>query len=118
MTPSRQRALISWIPPEQGGRRSPPSGPRYITVVRFEEDENWAREAWSLVAEFLKPVDRGRYTLADVSFLAPEAPIHFLREGSRFMLMEGRTPVAKGVVLPSSTDVPDQMSQFEASLIG
>jgi len=87
-------------------------------VVRFEEDDNWALESWSLAVEFLKPVDRGRYALADVMFLAPGAPTHFLHEGSRFMLMEGRTPVAKGVVLPSSTDVPDQMSQFEASLIG
>lgn len=118
MTPVRQRALISWIPAEQGGRESPPSGPRYVTVVRFEEDENWQQEGWSLVVEFLKPVDRGRYTLADVTFLAPAAPTHFLHAGSRFMLMEGKKPVAKGVVLPSSTPVPDQMSVFEASLIG
>jgi hypothetical protein len=113
-----ERALISWIPADQGGRQAPPAGPRYVTVARFEEDEQWPDRAWSLVIEFVKTVDRGRYTLASVRFLAEEAPSHLLHRGSRFTLMEGARRVAKGVVLSPSTPVPDQMSEFEASLIG
>ena len=116
MTPT-QRAIIAWIPTEQGGRRQPPPGPQYSTVVRFEEDAQFALGAWSLVVKFTKSIGE-HHTLADVAFLFDDGPMQLLHPGSRFVLMEGARWVAKGVVLPPTTAVPDQMSEFETSLIG
>src|SRR5579863_5421159 len=95
-----QHAMISWISSEDGGRKQPPSGPRYVTVARFEEDEKGAEEAWSLVVDFEKQFKDPRLLLANIRFLVDEAPHHLLHRGSRFELLEGRKRVAKGIVLP------------------
>lgn len=111
-------AFISWVPADEGGRSRPPSGPTYSTLVRFEEDSSWPKEAWSLVVRFLKPIRGGRYLHANVQFLVDDAPHHLLHAGSRFELFEGHKRVAKGVVLPQSLPVPDEISEFESALIG
>jgi hypothetical protein len=114
----RAQTLISWTPPDEGGRSAPPAGPVYTTVCRFEEDENWPGQAWSLVIHFRRPLRDQRHLHAEVEFLAPEAPSHLLRRGNRFELFEGRRKVAKGVILPSSLSVPEELSPFESALIG
>ena len=117
MTPA-QPAIISWIPADQGGRQHAPAGPTYTTVARFEEDENWPQDAWTLVVKLLRPLGDGRYSLAEIAFLADQGPAALLHRGSRFVLLEGPRRVAKGVVLAPSTPVPEEMTEFESSLIG
>lgn len=113
-----QRAMISWMSEEDGGRKQPPSGPRYVTVARFEEDEKSDDEAWSLVVDFEKQFKDPRIVLATVRFLVDEAPHHLLHRGSRFELLEGRKRVAKGIVLPSTVAIPEEINEFESALIG
>ena len=94
------KARIRWIPAAAGGRPSPPTGPRYSTVARFEADAaSWPERAWSIVAEFHGPPDETLCTIANVQFLIPEAPTHLLRPGGQFELYEGRRLVARGEVL-------------------
>ena len=113
-----ERAVISWVPFEEGGRAAPPTGPVYSTVARFEDDvDNWPRSAWSLVLRLVRPFRNARYQLAEVSFLNDAAPSHLLRRGSRFELLEGNRRVAKGVVVDPSAQIPVEMSEFESSLI-
>jgi hypothetical protein len=93
------RAVIDWIPREQGGRREPPSGfgaRSYSTVVRFT-DEPWpAPLAWSMVVKMLESIDEGYRWLADVDFLVDAAPHDSLHEGREFELYEGKKCVARG----------------------
>jgi hypothetical protein len=113
-----QRAIIAWIPTEQGGRAEPPPGPQYMTMARFEEDDQFSLGAWTLVVKFIRSIGDGHHTLADVGFLNDDGPLQLLHPGSRFVLMEGARRVAKAVVLPPTAAVPDRMSEFETSLIG
>ncbi|MDB5291547.1 MAG: hypothetical protein JWL69_2788 [Phycisphaerales bacterium] len=94
------RAYISWVPLGEGGRRRPPAGPVYSTIAYFEGDENWPKQAWSVVLRFVRPLNGGQCLIADVDFAVPEAPAALLGKGSRFELLEGRHRVAKGVVWP------------------
>lgn len=92
------KAKIDWLSEEAGGR-SPPSGPRYITVARFDDEkEKYPKEAWSLVVEFSNSPDY-LILFADVRFLVEDAPVHLLHSGSVFELYEGRKQVATGRVL-------------------
>lgn len=94
------QAKVSWVSKQAGGRHSPPPGPRYITVARFDEDrESYPEEAWSLVLELSSPPSNSLDLIVDVSFLADDAPDHLLHPGSRFELFEGRQRVATGEVL-------------------
>jgi hypothetical protein len=94
------KAQVSWVPRELGGRESPPSGPRYITVARFEDDkDNYPKEAWSLVLEFNDLPDDSLNVVADVRFLVEDAPVQLLHQGSNFELYEGSRLVGRGTVL-------------------
>lgn len=94
------KAKVWWVPKEEGGRDRPPSGPRYITVARFEDDkESYPKEAWSLVLEFNGSPGGSLCIMADVRFLVDEAPTHLLHPGSSFELYEGRQLVARGEVV-------------------
>jgi hypothetical protein len=56
-----------------------------------------------LIVRFEKfPTADDLESIAFVSFLSPEAPQHFLHEGSTFEVMEGLKTVAHGVVDESS----------------
>lgn len=82
------------------GRQIPPPGPKYSTVARFEhQKEQWLKEAWSLVIEFIEQPDQSLSHRVKVSFLADEAPAEMLAKGSVFELMEGPHAVAKGTVI-------------------
>jgi hypothetical protein len=105
-----RRAIIDWIPKEEGGRSQPPSGvgsPPYSTVIRFVEDPWPSPVAWSLVVnKDEKLSEQGRW-LADVHFLFEEAPHDALRDGREFELYEGNKCVARGRILDDS--IPDQL---------
>lgn len=114
------RAVILWLPRERGGRTTPPAGPGYTTVARFEDSrDRWPDEAWSMVVDFLKVFgDKSHATLCAVRFQSPQAPSELLTAGARFELCEGARVVAKGVVLPSEITVPPQLDEFALSLLG
>jgi len=94
------RARICWLPPDAGGRDSPPPGPRYSTVARFADlAARWPDEAWSIVADFLGKPDQSGCVEVALRFLVEDAPSGLLRPGSRFDLFEGDQLVATGEVL-------------------
>jgi hypothetical protein len=100
MTNKSVKAKICWITKEAGGRESPPPGPRFSTVARFEDlKDKWPEEAWSVVVEFTEPPDESLCVIADVSLLNPQGPTNLLRPGSMFELFEGHRLVARGKVL-------------------
>ena len=109
-------AMLSWVPHEKGGRRAFPPGPTYSSVVRFDEDNGWPTNAWSLVVEYIRSYAAGQYVYARVKFLVPEAPHELLREGSRFQLYEGRKLVATGLIRAGDS-VPNESDEFEQSLL-
>jgi hypothetical protein len=91
-------ANLQWRKSEEGGRQSPPPGPRYSSVAWFEDQkESWRKEAWSLVIEIAEPPDDSLSHRVRVSFLA-DGPDELLRPGRVFELMEGRRAVAKGTM--------------------
>jgi len=97
------QARICWLPEKEGGRKTIPLGPRYVMVARFEQEKDkWPEEAWSLAIENSVPTGDLRSqqcVMANVHFLAPEAPTQLLYKGSRFELFEGRRCVATGEIL-------------------
>jgi hypothetical protein len=97
----KQKARVRWIKPEDGGRQSPPPGPKYSTVARFEAlADRWPREAWSVVLYIIAPADAEGIMLVEIEMLAGnDAPKELLSPGSRFELFEGRKRVATGEVL-------------------
>lgn len=86
-------AIIKWIKEKDGGRKKLPIE-RYSTAARFVGHD----EAWSLVLELKPPVMR-RVQVADVRFLAHDAPEDWLHAGAAFQLYEGTWMVAHGGVL-------------------
>jgi hypothetical protein len=93
-------AKLQWLKPDQGGRSSPPAGPKYITVVRFEsKKEDWLKEAWSLVVEFKSPPNDELEHYVELSFLMPQGPNELLVKGAVFELMEGAQAVARGLII-------------------
>lgn len=94
------KARIRWLTPEEGGRKKPPIGPRYVTVVHFENDKSYPDEAWSIVVEYANEPDQSLTIIADVYFLVDEAPVKFLEPGNKFELLEGPKIVAYGEILP------------------
>lgn len=118
MSERSQHAVVYWVPAESGGRRSVPARGVYSTVARFEDDQTWPHEAWSLVLHIDRSFRDGRYAHATIEFLSEDAPQNLLRAGSRFELLEGMRRVAKGVVLPSTVAMPDEVNDFAAALLG
>ena len=93
------KARIQWLSADVGGRPAPPTGPRYSTVARFAAvADKWPTEAWSVVLEIEEPANTGGVMTALIRLLAPDAP-DLLVQGGEFDLFEGRTIVARGVVL-------------------
>lgn len=94
------RALVTWIPKNEGGRNIPPVGPRYVSVVRFEEAmEAYSKNAWSLVIEFARRPGDSLVVEAVVSFLMDDAPHHLLHPGGKFEIFEGSRKVGYGEVI-------------------
>jgi hypothetical protein len=98
------RAIVEWMPKEQGGRNEPPAGagsPPYATVVRFVDTEQpWPPPiAWSLVVEKDEALSERYRWVADVHFLMNDAPHDSLRPGRAFELYEGKKLVTRGRIL-------------------
>jgi hypothetical protein len=92
-------ARLRWLRPEQGGRTAPPSGPTYSAVARFHEtEEQWLKDAWSVVAEFNNPPDSTWSHFVTVCCLSDAAPANLLANGRVFTLYEGQRKVAEGTV--------------------
>jgi len=101
---AKTRAVVDWIPWDQGGRKQPPAGvgaPPYVSVVRFADaKEPWPPPvAWSLVVEKDEMSSEPLRWIADVRFLVDEAPHEALRPGREFDLYEGSKRVAHGRIL-------------------
>jgi hypothetical protein len=96
-------ARIVWLSASEGGRKTPPSGARYIAPALFvgRLDLN----SWSLVVDLLVRFSDPTEWIATVRFLSPEAPSELLSDGARFELMEGSKRVAIGTV--GSAAVPE-----------
>jgi len=94
------KSRVCWVKKEAGGRESPPSGPRYSTAARFEDEKDkWPQEAWSVLLEFTGPPDESLCVIANVSLLNPQGPTRLLHPSSVFELYEGNQLVARGEVL-------------------
>lgn len=93
-------AILRWIPPNKGGMKAHPVGPRYVRPVRFpQQKDTWTKEAWSLIVEWSEPPDETLQHHVTVRFLVDGAPDEFLVRGNRFELLEGDRIVAIGEVL-------------------
>jgi len=97
---TQRTARITWLTAEQGGRGVPPSGPRYVAPVRFDGGVD-ASECgnWSLVVELVTHPAPSADWIADVRFLADEAPQTWLTDGASFALYEGKKRVAVGTIV-------------------
>lgn len=112
-------AILRWIPASRGGRTAPPpNAVGYTTPVRVESDPTEARGAWSVRIHEARQLRGPDVLVVRVAPVVPEAPADLLREGERFEFMEGRRVVAKGVVLPASVRIPEQIDDFELALLG
>jgi hypothetical protein len=110
-------ARITWLTPEEGGRRVPPSGPRYIAPARFEDQPPGAEGAnWSLVVDLVSRPPGSADWLAEVRYLVDEAPHELLRLGASFELYEGKKCVARGAIInpkPETVDLPGVQAAAE-----
>ncbi len=96
-------ARITWLTAAQGGRQIPFTGERYSTPARFPgATELSTKESWSLVVDRVALGDMPNEWIADVRFLAKEAPQDLLVEGVKFELCEGMMCTARGVILASA----------------
>lgn len=93
MTEMWTDALVYW---EDLDRPTwPPSGSKYSTVSRFDEDTDWPDKAWSVVLHFDEsPHQQGSPSRATVRFLVTDAPQERLVVGAKFSVYEGRTKTA------------------------
>jgi hypothetical protein len=93
-------AKLRWMRPDEGGRKTPPPGPRIVMVPLFEQQrETWLKEAWSMVIEWNEAPDASRTHNVNLRFLVNGAPDHLLTTGNRFELLEGNLIVAIGEIL-------------------
>lgn len=97
------RALLTWISSENGGRKCLPTGPTYSTVARFDIQDNWPEEAWSLWIDFEEIAKLETPQKVKIRFLL-DGPQILLSEGSRFALYEGSRVVARGEVVEECVD--------------
>jgi hypothetical protein len=99
-----QRAKVTWLPSEEGGRSALPTGTRYVTIGRFPEDgPKWPDGSWSVVLDFPKPPsEQGVTSFGRASFLVGNAPEERLRPGRTFELYEGLRKVATVELLGDS----------------
>jgi hypothetical protein len=98
-------ARVQWLAERDGGRKAPPTGPRYWAVARFPEAKRSPPSmAWSVVVDLLEHTPTEGVGHVNLSFLVGDAaPQELLLAGATFELMEGPHVVAHGVVLEDVT---------------
>ena len=115
-----KRARIEWLTREQEGRKQPPSGKveggshPYTTEVRFIPQAWPLSMGWSLVVEKDEAKSSNDTWLADVHFLAYDAPHDELSGGRQFELFEGRKCVARGTIVGESVRTGEKGSEIAA----
>lgn len=93
MTTRNAFVKVNWI-----GKKTfnLPKGKKYVTVAKFAEDADWAKEAWSIILEFDEsPEVQGNPSKAKAHFLVADAPQDRLQAGKSFELYEGIDKVAE-----------------------
>jgi len=94
-------AKVHWLPPDQGGRSSPPSGPIYAATGQFTA---LGDEYFSVVLRFPSKKTAQMHSLseaqqsldeAELGFLAPELLEKRLAPGMKLWLYEGPRIVAE-----------------------
>ena len=91
------KARINWTPVEAGGRINIlPVGMRYCPIIVFELEQD-GETLWS--AEVYNTSIEGRTSVADISYLADDAPYHLFQAGRKFHLYEGQRIVAEGAIV-------------------
>lgn len=95
-----RQAVIDWISPADGGRRSgPPDGSDYAAPAKFiAHADTWSFEAWDLLVHKVKCVGGQNKWIAEVHFRVDEAPHAWLIPHAVFELYEGRRCVAIGTI--------------------
>ena len=91
------KSQITWALPKDGGREYVlPIGMRYCPIIVFigkqDSDSLWSAEIYNTSID-------DRVSIAELSYLVDAAPDYLLHTGNEFLLYEGQSVVAKGVVL-------------------
>ena len=93
-------AVLTWVSPNVGGRKTPPTVRCYRSLSRFDEDPNWSRGVWDILVEFIDLPTFEAPSKVRISFASPGAPTDLLHTGNRFELREGKKVVARGQIDP------------------
>jgi hypothetical protein len=94
---------LRWLSAEEGGRHSPPPGPRHVSAARFAAP-GLAVEEFSVVLDLAAGGQ-----LASLRLLAPEQAPHVAQRifpGARLTLLEGQRVVAEAEVQYVADDEP------------
>ena len=91
-------AQINWLPFDQGGRKTIPSGNMYCPIIVTEGSTfDLQNECWSIIIRNIQIVGGGK-TLCEIQYFSELAPKN-LFPGIKFMLYEGSKLVATGFVV-------------------
>ena len=100
------QAVVCWVTPDMGGRRSgPPAAPVYAaTTVPVPEDDDGPQPGWpigenqtSILIQRTATLPGGAW-LCKIDFLARDIAELFVRPGAAMLVMEGPKVVATAVV--------------------
>lgn len=97
MSTHKVRVELHWLTHEEGGRRSPPPGPTFLIPMRLTREPS-ANPVWSVRLDDIAYSPNGLDAKAILSFVFEDAPVDWLKRGTKFYLAEGRRAVAEGVV--------------------
>jgi hypothetical protein len=95
------RARIHWFGIDEGGRRTPPNGPRFAATAAFEEDWTRGKEAARVysVALLFESSSSSRDHEAFLDFMSPGLVRAALRPGARMVIFDGPHPIASAELL-------------------
>lgn len=96
MSPLLARVRFDWLPPEQGGRRTPWIGDRYVPTARIAGDN----ELFSVIVRF-ETGDRPNPTQGVLGLLNPDltSVCSRIHAGTRLDITEGPRKVADCTVI-------------------
>ena len=90
-----KKAIISFLTPEQGGRKTLPTSTIYYATTKIE---SVSPNFWSIVIQFERPLGENEYTSScKLTFLVDSAPFYILEETNELFIYEGPRKVGKVV---------------------
>lgn len=95
-------AHIKFLKPEAGGMDNLPSGHLSAPMSLKEGGAEW-----TLLMEFLSPVEYNRPVASIVSFLSDEAPSDQLIIGQKFEVLQGSDVIAEGEIIIDNIDIDE-----------